>query len=409
MAEMAKLLALLQIPQLGAQRIGRLLAEVDFDQFCQYGKAELRQMGWNERQIQRWLAPDARWIDTALDWASQPEQHLLSLFDADYPFLLRQISTAPPVLFVKGRRESLDLPQIAMVGSRDFSHYGEYWAGHFAGELVKNQLAVTSGLAIGIDGFCHQRAVAEKGVTIAVLGSGLAQIYPSRHKRLAEKIVETGGALVSEFFPHQPPLAENFPRRNRIISGLSLGTLVIEATINSGSLITARYALEQGREVFALPNSVQNPYSQGCHKLIKEGALLVESIEDILEAIAYQRQARDIRPSLLPSLRPSPAAQGLLFAPVSEPQAVGFAENLENAPLAAASKASPAKNSLPAKNLPELTACQQQLFSHIGLTPISIDDLAKACEMPIDSALIELLNLELLDVVKSVSGGYVRC
>ena len=386
MIEITKLLALLQVPQLGAQKIGRLLNEVDFTVFCDYDREQLRQIGWNEKQIQRWFNPDWRWIDDALAWAEKPQQHLISLFDVEYPFLLRQISTAPPILFVKGQTEVLSMPQIAMVGSRDYSHYGEYWAGYFAGELVKNQIAVTSGLAIGIDGFCHQKALAENGITIAVLGSGLDQVYPSRHKNLAENIVAKGGALVSEFFPNQPPLAENFPRRNRIISGLSLGTLVVEATLNSGSLITARYALEQGREVFALPNSVQNLYSQGCHKLIKDGALLVESIDDILEAIAYQRQD-----SLM-----NRVAQPSLF---TTEQAVSSTQEFTHL------SASPPL----AKNLPNLTACQQQLLAQIGLEPISIDDLAKACGMGIDNALIELLNLELLDAIKQVSGGYVRC
>lgn len=375
MTHLTKLLVLLQVPQLGAQRIGRLLSEVDFGEFCQYDKTALKQMGWNEWQIQRWFNPEHKWIDQALQWAEQDQQRILTLFDEDYPFLLKQISTAPPVLFVRGNVESLSLPQIAIVGSRDYSHYGEHWAGHFSAELVKHQLAVTSGLAIGIDGFCHQRAVNENGITIAVLGSGLDQVYPARHKKLAEQIVETSGALVSEFFPSQPPIAENFPRRNRIISGLSLGTLVIEATVNSGSLITARYALEQGREVFALPNAVQNPYSEGCHKLIKEGALLVENIDDILEAIAWQRQSVHIQPSLFDTDKPKQAVKSALKF---------------------------------AKNLSELTACQQQLFEQISLEPISVDDLAKATDMAVETALIELLNLELLGVVKQVSGGYIR-
>lgn len=385
MTYLTQLLTLLQVPQLGAQRIGKLLNEVDFAEFCQYGKAELKQIGWNEKQIHRWFHPDLNWLETAKNWQNPTAcQHILTLFDDEYPFLLRQISTAPPVLFVKGSIESLSLPQIAMVGSRDYSPYGEYWAKYFAEELVKNGLVVTSGLAIGIDGFCHQKAVDNQGKTVAVLGSGLNNIYPSRHRKLAEQIIEMGGALVSEFFPNQPPLAENFPRRNRIISGLSLGTLVVEATINSGSLITARYALEQGREVFALPNAVQNPYSQGCHKLIKQGALLVENIEDILDAIAYQRQAVPQQPSL--------------FTENNERQAVRSQEKF----------AKPTTLDI-AKKLPELTACQQSLFDNIGLEPISIDDLAKVCEISIETALIELLGLELLGIVKQVSGGYVRC
>lgn len=382
MNHLVSLLKLLQVPQIGAQRIARLMSEVDFAEFCQFDKTQLRQIGWNEKQIQRWLQPDMRWIETALNWQeAHSKHHILTLFDDSYPFLLRQINTAPPVLFVKGSVESLSLPQIAIVGSRDYSHYGEYWAGSFTTELVKNGLAVTSGLAIGIDGFCHQRAVVENGMTIAVLGSGLNQVYPARHKKLAEQIIDCGGALVSEFFPNQPPVAENFPRRNRIISGLSLGTLVVEATINSGSLITARYALEQGREVFALPNTAQNPYSAGCHKLIREGALLIESIEDILQAIQYQ-------------LQPFPSVQPTLF---EREQAVDFL------PKSAKSVTPPI-----AKNLPEMTACQQQIFQQIGLEPIAIDDIAKACNLEVSMLLVEILNLELLGVVRSVTGGYVR-
>lgn len=385
-----ELLRLLQVPQIGAQRIGRLLTEVDFGEFCQYDKTALRQMGWNEKQIQRWFQPDWQWIERAEKWADPAKhQHILSLFDADYPFLLRQISTAPPILFVKGSVASLSLPQIAMVGSRDYSPYGEYWANVFSAQLAQNGVAVTSGLAVGIDGFCHQKALENQGVTIAVLGSGLNRIYPVRHKGLSEKIVAFGGALVSEFCPDQPPLAENFPRRNRIISGLSLGTLVVEATMNSGSLITARYALEQGREVFALPNTVQNPYSQGCHKLIKQGALLVDSVDDILEAIAFQQQV--VQPPKSPRL---PVQNGL-FADSNSPKIK---------PTQAVS--SPAKK---AKNMADLTACQQRIFTHIGLEPISPDDLAKASEMPIEMLLVELLSLELVGVVKQVSGGYVQC
>ncbi len=370
------LLKLLQVPQLGAQRIGRLLAEVDFAEFCRYDKAALKQLGWNDKQIFRWFHPDLARIEQALTWAQQRGHRLLTLFDDDYPFLLRQISTAPPLLFVKGDVANLSQPQIALVGSRDYSAYGEYWARHFSAELVKQNMVVTSGLAIGIDGFCHQQALAEGGKTVAGLGSGLAQVYPQRHKNLAQQMIECGGTLVSEFFPEQPPLAENFPRRNRIISGLSLGTLVIEATLNSGSLITARYALEQGREVFALPNGIQNPYSQGCHKLIKEGALLVESVDDILDAVALQRQPQT------PPLQPGQIGLNFTAPPESH-------------------KATP---TAPAT----LNAEQRAILAQIGYAPIAVDDIAKQSGYAIDKVLVALLDLELQALIKSVSGGYMR-
>lgn len=372
MLKSEKLLALLQIPQFGAQKISRLLNQVDFTAFCQWDKTQLRQFGWNEKQIQRWFQPERKWIDDALRWAEQERCQIVTLFDEPYPFLLRQIAAAPPVLFVKGDVQTLSQPQIAMVGSRDYSHYGEFWAGRFAAELVKNGLVVTSGLAIGIDGFCHQQTIAEGGKTVAVLGSGLSNVYPLRHKKLADEIVASGGALVSEFFPAQPPLAENFPRRNRIISGLSLGTLVVEAAVNSGSLITARYALEQGREVFALPNSIQSHYAAGCHKLIKEGALLVDCVQDILDAIAFQQQP----------------SQGELFK-IQPKQAVQKTQNF-------------------AKKVPEFTACQAQIWENITLDPISADDLAEAVNLDIATVLVEVLNMELQGLLKHTDGGYVR-
>lgn len=368
------LLKLLQIPQLGAQRIGKLLNEVDFATFCLYDKAQFKQIGWNEKQIHHWFNPQISRIEETLTWAEQPNHHLITLFDKHYPFLLRQISTAPPIIFVKGDINVLSLPQIAMVGSRDYSDYGEYWANYFANALVKQQLAITSGLAIGIDGFSHKSALNNNGITLAVLGSGLENIYPVRHNTLAQQIIEKGGALISEFLPNHPPLAENFPRRNRIISGLSLGVLVVEATINSGSLITARYALEQGREVFALPSAIQNIYGQGCHKLIKEGALLVDNVDDILEAIQLQYQ---------------PITQQKTHQ--TQKQAVLFEPTITH----------------PTSTI-ALTSTQTSILNTLSYTPISIDDIARILHLNVETVLIEILNMELSNAVKQVTGGYIR-
>lgn len=222
----------------------------------------------------------------------------LVCFDSpDYPDLLRQIHDPPILLWVDGNTSLLGLPQLAVVGSRHASRDGVQQAYRFSADLSSGGLAISSGLARGIDAAAHQGAVDHSGATVAVMGTGLERCYPAVNRGLAQKIRESGGALVSEYPPGTEPLAQNFPRRNRIISGLSVGTLVVEAAPRSGSLITARQALDQGREVFALPGSVHNPLSKGCHALIREGAVLVESSEDILQELA------PLLGSLLPTQR----------------------------------------------------------------------------------------------------------
>ncbi len=229
-------------------------------------------------------APDWPAVERDLAWMEQPDNHVLTLCDPRYPPRLKEIHGAPPVLYVRGRVEALQKPQIAVVGSRSPSPGGLDTAGDFAAALGRSGLTITSGLALGIDGAAHRGALAAAAPTIAVAGTGPDLVYPARHRELADEIMRTG-ALVTEFAPGHPPLPASFPRRNRIISGLSLGTLVVEAAPGSGSLITARMALEQGREVFAIPGSIHNPRSRGCHGLIRQGAKLVERIEDILEEL----------------------------------------------------------------------------------------------------------------------------
>ncbi len=202
--------------------------------------------------------------------------------DPSYPELLRQIHSAPKTLYVKGNMTALTEPQIAIVGCRQMSPYGAEQAFAFAKALAGIGLAVTSGLAVGIDTMAHQGALAGQGQTIAVLGTGVNKLYPPQNKNLAEEIIAKGGAIISEFPPDTEPFPYNFPRRNRIISALSIGVLVVEAAEKSGSLITARYALEQNREVFAIPGPINSVVSRGCNKLIAEGAILVESLADLL-------------------------------------------------------------------------------------------------------------------------------
>ena len=209
---------------------------------------------------------------------------IVLISSADYPALLREIDTPPALLFVKGDTSILNLPQIAIVGSRHHSAAGQQNARAFARHLANSGFVITSGLALGIDGAAHLGAI-ETGKTIAVLGTGVDIIYPRRHQTLYQDIIAKGGAIVSEFPPGTPARAGNFPQRNRIISGLSLGVLVVEAALKSGSLITARLAMEQGREVFAIPSSIHNPSAKGCHQLIRQGAALVETADDIINEL----------------------------------------------------------------------------------------------------------------------------
>lgn len=220
-------------------------------------------------------------IDVDLKWAEEPCNRIMSYADPDYPAALRTIAVPPLILYVRGNLQALTKPCLAIVGARQPTPTGKETSFAFAQAMVELGFSVSSGLAYGVDAAAHQGALTANGHTLAVLGSGLAHIYPRAHIKLAKQIIEYG-LLLSEFPPHMPPQAQNFPRRNRIISGLSLGVLVIEAALQSGSLITAHYALEQGREVFAVPGSIYNHLARGCHLLIRQGAKLVESIQDIL-------------------------------------------------------------------------------------------------------------------------------
>ena len=227
---------------------------------------------------------DIEAITPTLNWLKKENVHIVTLADNTYPKKLLEISNPPVVLYAIGNLHWLNHPAIAMVGSRSATPQGEKNAEDFAMSLCNHGLCVVSGMALGIDGAAHRGALKANGATIAVVGTGLDIVYPARHRDLAHKIAERG-LIISEFPLGTPSKAQNFPRRNRLISGLSLGCLVVEANIESGSLITARLATEQGREVFAIPGSIHSPVSKGCHQLIKQGAKLVETTEDILEEL----------------------------------------------------------------------------------------------------------------------------
>ncbi len=307
-------------------------------------------------------SPDQRPIDQDLAWLEQPDRHLLTRNDPRYPELLATVSDPPPVLFIQGNPELLSGAQLAIVGSRNPSASGRQTALEFSRCLAEGGLTIDSGLAVGIDAACHRGALQAGGHTIAVTGTGLDRVYPARHRELAHQIAEQG-ALVSEFPPGTPPTRGNFPRRNRIISGLSVGTLVVEAAIRSGSLITARLAAEQGREVFAIPGSIHNPLARGCHQLIRQGAKLVETAADIIEELW----------PLLGHLQEAPAAP-------ASPPASGEGGKWD--------------------------AEYQRLLEVLGFDPLPVDLLIQRSGLTAESVSSMLLLLELEGYVSSAPGGH---
>lgn len=323
-AELEARLRLHCLPELGPRRFQRLLQAFGSASSALSAPASAwRSLGLPAASAEPRRSAEIRErAGAALRWLEQPNRHLLTWDDPAYPALLGELHDAPPLLFVAGAAAALERPQLAMVGSRRASRPGLDTARAFARSLAGGGFAITSGLALGIDGAAHQGALEAGGATVAVLGTGLECLYPQRHAGLAARIVESGGALVSELPLDCPPQASNFPRRNRVISGLSVGVLVVEASPSSGSLITARLAAEQGREVYAIPGSIHHPGARGCHQLIREGATLVESVEDVLQALrGWQRTAPaaeaptvDEHP-LLRQLRAAPlTSEGLALA-----------------------------------------------------------------------------------------------
>ncbi|HEY0232755.1 MAG TPA: DNA-processing protein DprA [Dokdonella sp.] len=311
-----------------------------------------------------WLrAPDLERIQADLAWLALAEHALLTFADADFPPLLREIPAPPAALFVAGDAGALWRPQIAVVGSRHASQAGRANAQAFTRALVAAGFAITSGLAEGIDGAAHAAALDAGGYTVAVLGTGPDQVYPPRHRELAARVRDRG-ALVSEFPPGTAGHPTHFPRRNRIIAGLGVATLVVEAGLRSGSLITARNAAESGRDVFALPGSIHNPLARGCHQLIRQGARLVESAEEIVAELA-------------------PQAQGLC------------AQLRERLPPADA----------PAQALdPDCAA----LVAALGHDALHLDQIAERTALPVATLSSMLLMLELEGEIVATGGAYAR-
>src|SRR5476649_1487265 len=296
-AELEARLRVHRLPEVGPKRFRKLISAFGNASAALAAPASAwRSLGLPTACIEARRDPLIRdGASAALAWLERPDQHLLMWDDPGYPALLAEIPDPPPLLFIAGNPEILERPQLAMVGSRRASRPGTDTATAFARSLAGAGFVVTSGLALGIDAAAHQGALDVGGATIGVLGTGIEKLYPQRNRSLAAAMIAQGSAVVSEFPLDAGPQPSNFPRRNRIISGLSLGVLVVEASVGSGSLITARLAAEQGREVYAIPGSIHHPGAKGCHQLIRDGAVLVETIEHILEGLrGWQALSRPV-------------------------------------------------------------------------------------------------------------------
>lgn len=346
--------------RLSGARIGPLLDHCgDVAALLRQDADTLERGGFTQRAIDALRHPDEEAIGAALAWAGESGNHLVTAGSEAYPELLRQIRDWPPVLYVRGNPGSLSLPALAIVGSRNPTRGGSDTAGRFAGHLGAAGFTIVSGLAQGIDSAAHAGALDAKAQTVAVLGHGIDRVYPASNHRLAHRIA-AGGALLSEYPLGTPPRREHFPARNRLISGLALGTLVVEAAYRSGSLITARLAAEQGREVFAIPGSIHNPLARGCHRLIRDGAKLIESAPDIIEELA------PLVGHLMQHNSFAPAA-----AAADEPHDSDY----------------------------------KRLLTGLGFDPVSADDLAAKCGLTIDQVSSMLLILELEGQVEVLQGG----
>ncbi len=365
-AELASWLAVHRAPGIGASTFLKLLSVFEHPQkILEASHTKLTACSLKKKSVEYLLAPDWQQIEKDCAWLAANQASVLTLADDTYPTLLKEITDPPPLLFVLGDKNLLLSEQIAMVGSRSPTPMGLQTAEDFAKNLAEVGWTMTSGLALGIDTACHQGALAtQSGRTIAVIGTGIDRVYPARNRDLAHQIAQKG-AIISEFPLGTAPVPGNFPRRNRIISGMSRGVFVVEAALRSGSLITAKQALEQGREVFALPGSIHNPLSRGCHSLIRQGAKLVETAEHIYEELI----------EILPC----------------RPQLRGVAD--KNAPR-------------DEKVSVELDADYRLVLDHVGFEPTAVDTVVERSGLTADAVCSMLLVLELQGYIVSTHGGH---
>lgn len=382
--DLADWLRLAAVPGLGAERQRSLLAAFGLPRHIfAAGRSALSAVVGRELTDAVLAPPPQAQIEGALAWATEPGSHVLTLADEAYPRSLLDIADPPVLLYVKGDPALLQRPAIALVGARSATAQGEANAEAFARSLAEAGLTIVSGLALGVDAGAHRGALAagaDGGSTVAVIGTGIDRIYPARNAALAREIA-AGGAIVSEFPLGTPPLQHNFPRRNRIIAGLAQGVLVVEAALNSGSLITARLASESGREVFAIPGSIHSPLARGCHRLIRDGAKLVETAEDVIEEL-----------------------RGRLGWPAPAPQAVGRRRQGGRATAGRGARTAPPVQ----QSVPGLDDEPARVLQIIGHDPVDIDTLAGRCGLTVDALYAILLPLELDGHLARLPGGRIQ-
>jgi DNA processing protein len=384
----------LRAPGLGGARLLALSEHFGgIDRLVGASRRDLRDAGLDETTVAALKRPDEALLRTDLAWLDEPAHHLLTCGSERFPPLLKDIPSPPAALFVAGEPDVLWQPQVAVIGSRNPTAGGKDNARDFAGELARRGLTVTSGLAAGIDSIAHEAALDAGGASVAVMGTGLDQVYPSSGKALAERI-RRHGALVSEFPPGTPAKREHFPARNRIISGLSLGVLVIEAGLRSGTLITARLAGSQGREVFALPGSIHNPLAKGCHRLIRDGARLVESVAEVIQDLTplAGQLADRLRGELA-------AAERSQAVPPGGPRAKDPAARAGQSPAAGALELD--------SGGPQLVQDPEyrRLWSCLGYDPKPVDAIVEQSGLTARAVSAMLLVLELRGMVEAHRGG----
>lgn len=409
--ELRDWLALYTTPHCGLSTVVKLLRTFSTpSEILLASDEELLNAGANRALIDHLHQPDWECVELCLRWLDKPDRYILHWGDSRYPLLLREISAPPLILFAVGEPLILQQRQLAVVGARCPTPTGLEIAYQFAHELSEQGFVITSGLARGIDAAAHKGAMAGLGKTVAVLGSGIDNVYPVYHQSLAEKILEKGGVLLSEFFPNAPPRAEHFPRRNRIISGLTLGVLVIEAALRSGSLITARYAVEQGREVFAVPGSIRNRLSQGCHALLKEGATLIEHCEDVMQGLFFlpeQQLGNLLVASKTPSVKASEPAFLANQRKQNQQKQKMVCHNKKYHDARLSERA--ARTSNPWQlDVSILDSQDIKLVECLGFETTSIDTLVARTGLGVDKLLARLLLLELQGYISVLPGGYAR-